>query len=207
MRLASAIYSGVYPFELIPSATDMTTVMDPEDLQDNDILIVWGGADISPSLYGKPVSSRTHGDAKPSNRDVTEWNLMKRAVALGVPIIGVCRGAQMLCALAGGTLFQHVNNHGGTHAVQTKENGYFITNSIHHQMMNPWSVEHEMLASIRIPRSNVHIDVEDSLDVAEEPEYVYFPTVKGHAIQWHPEGMMETTPATRFIIEQVEKRL
>ncbi len=204
-RLVSAYYDEFFPFDGLKEWESLFSTSNPGDLKEGDVLVVWGGADISPSLYNKEVSRHTGADDRPSRRDAIEWALMQRAKELGCPIIGVCRGAQMLCALAGGHLIQHVNRHGGTHAVITIEGDTFNTNSIHHQMMYPWNVKHVMLASIKEQLSDVHMDVNTNVEVPEEPEFVYFPEVKGYAIQWHPEMMHSHSPATQYIFNKFKE--
>lgn len=206
MRLMSGYYRGCYPFGHMDGVDAENFTMDPDDLTPNDILIIWGGSDIAPVLYNKPASKWSGSDGL-SSRDRVEWNLMQRAKQIGIPIIGVCRGAQMLCALAGGYLLQHVKGHGGYHVVETPTGYEFRTNSIHHQMMYPFDVKHEMLASIKTPLSNEHYDVDNKVEIAEEPEFVYFPDVKGFAIQWHPEGMAHDCAATKYIFEEILKRV
>lgn len=207
MRLVSGFYHGGHPFDKLPGITAEISSKDPDELEPNDLLVIWGGEDISPELYNKPASIYSGAKHGISYRDKVEWGLMQRAKALQIPIVGVCRGAQMLCALAGGYLLQHVNNHGGRHMVETP-NGYeFITNSIHHQMMYPFDVKHEMLASIKDPRATQHYDVDEQVKVTEEPEFVYFPEVKGFAIQWHPEGMDVKSPATEYVFQEIMKRV
>jgi putative glutamine amidotransferase len=207
MRLVSGYYDDIYPFNHMNVFTDTGYAFEADELKRGDALIIWGGEDISPTLYNKEVSRFSGSGPQISTRDAVEWSLMKRAVELEIPIIGVCRGAQMLCALAGGHLLQHVDNHGGTHVVETPTGYEFVTNSIHHQMMYPFNVEHEMLASIKTPRSKYHFDVNESVPVPEEPEFVYFPKVKGFAVQWHPEAMDADCPATKYIFDQIEARL
>ena len=209
MRLVSAIYDEFYPFDSLKDWTDQIHTSNPEDLKEGDTLIVWGGADISPSLYNKPKAKQTWADDRPSRRDAIEWALMQRAKELGCEIIGVCRGAQMLCALAGGHLIQHVNGHGGNHKCITIDGTEIITNSIHHQMMYPWKVDHVMLASIKNQLSKVHVDIvdgeEENVEIPEEPEFVYFPKVKGYAIQWHPEAMQLHSEATQFVFNKIKE--
>lgn len=187
--------------------TELTSFNNPTDLQTGDCVVVWGGADISPSLYNKAVSKFCHANAVPSHRDRVEWGMMQRAKELGIPIIGVCRGAQMLCALAGGTLIQHVNNHGGMHSVVTDTGKTFMVNSIHHQMMNPVGVDHEVWARTHHPQSQFFYDVDEKVEMPYEPEFLYFPKVKGFAIQWHPEMMNHTSEATRFIFSKLKENL
>lgn len=209
-RLVSAIYKDYYPFNEAPALNTVPCVpVDrPEELQAGDVLIVWGGQDISPSLYNKEVSLRTHARKELSIRDKIEWDLMQRAKELGCPIIGVCRGAQMLCALAGGFLIQDVTNHHGKHYVYTDEGLEIQVNSIHHQMMYPFDVKHEMLCATK-PLSRHHLDVNTDIkaQIPFEPEFVYFPEIKGFAIQWHPEAMRLDCAATQYIFKQLEKRL
>lgn len=183
------------------------TLTDPKELQEKDILILHGGADISPLLYKKSPSRYTHAD-QPSRRDVIEWNMLQRAIELGVPIIGICRGGQMLCAAAGGILAQHVNNHGGNHDVDTHDGQRLRVNSIHHQMMVPDGTEHKLLAWTAPKLSDVYWSTDAhgqdvQITVEKEPELIYFPKIKGMAIQWHPEMMGSKTLSTQFIVKEM----
>lgn len=203
MKLASAIYSGVHPFMDFGMFTDSIATTDPDRLKGCDALVVWGGEDISPSLYSHKLRPETRADARPSRRDAIEWALMQRAVEQGIPIIGICRGGQMLCALAGGSLYQHVNGHtGGGHAVDTIDGHVLHVSSLHHQMMNPENTEHQLLMWSSKKRSDVYINQDGVVDTNVEPEYIYFPEVKGHAIQWHPEFMESNDPANIWLADR-----
>lgn len=207
MRIMSAFYDSCYPFNHWKGASDFAWTQDPKDLSKDDVLVVWGGSDISPTLYNKPVGRRTSAGSVPSFRDEVEWALMNKAAELDIPIVGVCRGAQMICALAGGYLIQHVDSHGGYHYVTTNKGAEYRVNSIHHQMMNPFDVEHEMLASISPALSKVHFDVDTDVPYPVEPEFVYFPKVKGYAVQWHPEGLKNDCDATLHLFEEMTARI
>jgi gamma-glutamyl-gamma-aminobutyrate hydrolase PuuD len=170
-------------------------VTQPEEMTEFDsALVIWGGADISPELYNHPTSRRTSAYAK--RRDEVEWALIQEAISMELPIIGVCRGAQMLCAAAGGYLLQDVRNHAGPHhAVYTADGKEFYTNSIHHQMMVPNDVEHEMVAWTKSSIGAPYLYKDDKTFEPGpemewvEPEFVYFSKIDGYAIQWHPEAM------------------
>jgi putative glutamine amidotransferase len=211
MRLVSALYRGTYPFDSLSCVTEETATDDPNTLAAGDILIVWGGEDIHPSLYGRSLSRQTGAPKEgPARRCRLEWALMQRAKELGIPIIGVCRGAQMLCALAGGILFQHVEGHGGRHTVHTWDDKEIVVNSIHHQMMCPKGTNHELLAWLPTHLSNVYWDEDRVLsreDVEVEPEFIYFTDVKGYAIQWHPEMMNENSDANKYVLSYLENSL
>ena len=207
MRLVSAIYQGCYPFDhYFPNVEEISTV-NPDDLREGDVLIVWGGGDISPTLYNKRVSRYTGASDKLSNRDCIEWDLMKRAKELGCAIIGICRGGQMLTALAGGYLIQHVNNHSGNHMVKTVDHQLIMVNSIHHQMMMPADSDHEVVAWSSEVLSNVHIDEDNDVPVDQEPEFIYYPGLKGFASQWHPEMMKADTEATKYVYNFMKDKL
>jgi putative glutamine amidotransferase len=176
-----------------------------DDLLPESALVVWGGEDISPSLYGKDVSEYTNANDRPSMRDRREWALMLRAKEMGLPIIGICRGAQMLCALAGGFLVQDVTNHGRSHGVVTKDQTELFVSSLHHQMLYPFAVEHDMIAWTPQKLSNHYMDVNNHIHVEVEPEFVYFPKERGIAIQWHPEYMDVDCPANLFVKEKIKE--
>lgn len=212
MKLTT-IYSAVYGHDAHPFdhfCTNVVPANNPEELTDvNSALVVWGGSDIEPGLYGHEKGKRT--STYPS-RDKIEWALMQQAIKMGIPIFGVCRGAQMLCAAAGGFLLQHVDNHVGSHNIITHVGDTLPVNSIHHQMMAGLEkVDHELLAWSEHQRSEQYLFKKDELfaipDGWKEPEYVYFPKIKGHAVQWHPEMMSEKAAATQFIFNEIEARM
>ena len=178
---------------------------------DIDALVIWGGEDISPSIYGDMVSRYTHAPSVPSRRDRIEMDACMAAIDRGIPIIGVCRGAQLVCALAGGRLIQHVNGHSGSHMMETSEGDLIRTTSVHHQMMYPFDVECELLAWSETNRSDVYIIGNDQTDPSMEnkcePEVVWFPEIKALAIQGHPEFVSnpDTDPFVQYCMRMVDQ--
>ena len=65
-----------------------------------------GGPDIEPWRYGQEPLPECGPQNK--ERDAMEWKLMKAALAADKPILGVCRGIQVLNAVLGGTLYQDI---------------------------------------------------------------------------------------------------
>ena len=71
-----------------------------------DAVLLSGGRDVAPDRYGADPHPAT-GVAHP-DRDVAELAVLDRALELGLPVLGVCRGAQLLNVAFGGTLHQHL---------------------------------------------------------------------------------------------------
>ncbi|WP_028644235.1 gamma-glutamyl-gamma-aminobutyrate hydrolase family protein [Nocardioides sp. URHA0020] len=71
-----------------------------------DGLVISGGADVDPELYAEPAHPATAG-WRP-DRDAWEVALLEAAEAAGLPVLGVCRGMQVMAVQAGGALVQHV---------------------------------------------------------------------------------------------------
>ncbi|MFC0598642.1 gamma-glutamyl-gamma-aminobutyrate hydrolase family protein [Streptomyces palmae] len=76
-----------------------------------DGLVIAGGPDVEPARYGAEPHPRT-GPPAPE-RDAWELALIEAALAAGLPLLGICRGMQLLNVARGGTLRQHLEAHAG----------------------------------------------------------------------------------------------
>lgn len=163
-----------------------------ERLSDVDLVVFGGGADVHPSLYGHD-NVGTYAGAHPDRRDLFELQVFELAEEREVPMFGICRGAQFLCAMAGGTLIQDVSGHGGDHMIETVDGRDLRMTSTHHQMMYPKGTTHELLAWAKVKRSRHYAwgggtIPQDFL----ETEVVFFPKIKAIAMQGHPEFFPNT---------------
>lgn len=177
-----------------------------------DVVMFTGGTDINPELYGQRLT--THSQLPNYTRDLKEIRIYNEAAERGLPFLGICRGAQLLCAIAGGKLIQHTNGHHGDHRMMTNEGVEYTMSSLHHQMMIPQGTDHELIAWCErrsteyIGEGDKRIDEElKKIRFDVEPEIVYFKKIKGLGIQGHPEHFSGDHPTLVYLRKLVEERL
>ncbi|WP_371482847.1 gamma-glutamyl-gamma-aminobutyrate hydrolase family protein [Kitasatospora sp. NBC_00315] len=78
----------------------------PEVLARLDALVISGGPDMDPAYYGQSPHPRTEADSP--ERDHWETALVRAALACGMPLLGICRGMQLMNVVCGGSLVQHL---------------------------------------------------------------------------------------------------
>ncbi len=179
------------------------------ELDETDVVLFGGGEDISPSIYNQKPSRYCHASEHLSARDLLEIEVFKRAQTKGAGMLGICRGAQLLCALSGGSLIQHVTYHAGPDHIMTTSDGMSINVcSVHHQMMNPFGTKHELIGWAADKLSGVYlIEDEKKVEMEVEPEVVFFPETKALGIQYHPEFMSDNDEAVVYSRSLVKKYL
>jgi putative glutamine amidotransferase len=105
LSYARAIHGAGGMMAMLPP--DRRATEDPSDLLDRlDALVLGGGADIDPETQGAEAHPETVGTNP--DRDRFEIALARGALEKGIPLLGVCRGMQILNVACGGTLDQHV---------------------------------------------------------------------------------------------------
>lgn len=183
---------------LVMSMMSLAGFQPAKALAEADIVIFTGGADVTPGFYGHAAHPTT--GAAP-HRDVNEIKTyqMTRNDQLKV---GICRGAQLLCVLNGGTLYQDVDRHAlwETHECSyVDEKGQISTHpvtSTHHQMQNPyegqdhddlmfelWGFAERCTYRDREKREQSELGTESHPDV----EIVFWPETNSLGFQGHPE--------------------
>lgn len=196
-----------------PDVVRPQTIKEIQDtIEGADLMIFGGGSDIHPSLYGH-ANVATGANQNPSVRDLFEVEAWKLAISSKVPILGICRGAQLACALSGGSLIQDVRQHaGGQHSITTNDGKVLSMSSLHHQMMYPGKTRHIMLAwaTENLSTDNYVYDHRKltNFELKVEPEAVFFPETMAVAVQGHPEFYNDPfMPAVVYTREIVNKYL
>ncbi len=194
---------------------------DPADIVPRlDAVLLTGGEDVAASLYADRLAGATYSgddafaesaDRPGTNnsstvpmRDAFELALLNAAVADGLPVLGICRGPQLINIAAGGTLHQHLPAHAATdgtpdatpHIVTTTPNSQLrqmygtelAVNSLHHQAVD--QLGDGYIATAHSPDG-----------IIEGIEHTELPIL---GVQWHPELMADslTDPCFRWLVEQ-----
>ncbi|MEU8791707.1 gamma-glutamyl-gamma-aminobutyrate hydrolase family protein [Streptomyces sp. NPDC048643] len=114
-HLEAALLPAGYP-RLVQRAGGLAAMLPPDDpalaaetVARLDGVVVAGGADIDPARYGAERSPRTGPPAH--ERDAWELALIRAALESGTPLLGICRGQQLLNVALGGSLVQHLDGH------------------------------------------------------------------------------------------------
>lgn len=173
-----------------------------------DGLLLSGGGDLAPRYLGE-LPHPSLGAVEPE-RDSLEWALLGHALATGMPILGICRGCQMLAARAGGQLYQDIASQhpGALQHVQRAPRGHeshsvslvagtrgaavfggrteLWVNSFHHQAVRSLP-----------PGWTVWATAPDGVIEGFEREGGSFAL----GVQWHPEGLVDDDPLQRLLFE------
>lgn len=173
------------------------------ELTADDTVLFDGGTDIDADIYNE----KRHPLAQQPDymRDQVERVYFRRAQGVGASCIGVCRGAQFLCALSGGKLIQHVTGHGGprAHVIRTNDGREILASGDHHQMMYLEDVQDYELLAWAEGLGEYHCEYGKTITTGEEPEVVWFPQTKSLCIQPHPEWMQHLMSFPIYCREQV----
>lgn len=213
---------GVSPVLIPPPGSVSGTSV--EDLcSDLDGVVFQGGTDVAPESYGEvPRCQEWSGDRV---RDIYELSIAASCERRGIPMLGICRGAQLLAVHAGGNLYQDISEQipgafehrnwdiyeDNRHEVEISSGSVFEelysgtsrgwVNSIHHQSVKT------------LPDEGYEVGVRSVSDGVVEGFARTGPGAWLVAVQWHPEfqrpgvddGLLSRDPILRHFAEAVQK--
>jgi putative glutamine amidotransferase len=181
---------------ILPIADDEPDVV-ADYLDAVDALLFTGGEDVAPAYYGESRDERCQEPDR--ERDLFEIHLARAALSRRKPILGICRGLQVLNVAAGGTLFQDLRCRPGTkayHAADSADRQKLIhavrilpgtrlhsimgvaesqVTSTHHQFVK------DLAPGLRVTAESQEDGIVEGIEAGEHPFLV--------AVQWHPERM------------------
>lgn len=208
---ASILKAGGIPF-ILPPCDDPDTLADSLDRIDG--LLLTGGADINPLYWGEEPVKELHS-INP-RRDSQELLLTRLAADRQVPILGICRGIQVLNAALGGSLYQdiHVQMEGtrikhdqdldrgfASHTVDL-ESGSLLHQLFHTDRLPVNSFHHQ---AVKEPAPGFRVTARATDGVIEGIESTTYHSMLG--VQWHPECFIlendeSMLPLFRWLIDE-----
>lgn len=173
-------------------------------IEDATFVVFTGGEDVTPHLYGERAHPTTFYSY---DRDVYESRMFAKALVLGKPMVGICRGCQFLTVMSGGKLVQDQPNPQFIHQIETYDGETIYMSSTHHQAAYPWKMPKEDFKIIAWTSAMLpyHWGSEDGeelvlgvVDEDKEVESVFYPKTKCLGIQGHPEMIYDETDPKRM---------
>lgn len=183
--------AGGEPVPLDPTASETER---REALATMDGLLMPGGADLDPGLYGEEPHPAVAVEAARDDLELAAWSAARE---LGVPVLGVCRGFQAINVFSGGGLVQHLEGHDfpteapQAHGLQLDPASRLATilgetdpllstevNSYHHQAIRPADLAPGLVASAVAPHEDG--ELVEALEAGDGDDWLI-------GVQFHPE--------------------
>ncbi|WP_183091918.1 gamma-glutamyl-gamma-aminobutyrate hydrolase family protein [Mycetocola lacteus] len=173
-------------------AEDLGTERLLERTQNADAIVVCGGEDIDPRFYGGSEVYEGRGKHYPT-ADAAQIAVVRRAATAGTPLLGICRGHQIINVAFGGTLVEHIEHPGHRNEFLPIE--YLLTE--HPVQLDPESDLAATLGESYILGQSAHHQVIETPGAGLSvvgwahdglPEAVEHATLPITGVQWHPEA-------------------
>lgn len=184
-----------------------------EIIETIDGLMLTGGYDVDPKFFGQKPHPKL--GVVTEKRDVVEMQLVQKCLEKNIPILGICRGLQLLNVYFGGTLYQDIDDQfktnichkqteertKATHEVKIKKESHlfsivgkesFLVNSLHHQGIQ--QVGKSLKAVAKATDGII-----EGIELENYPFCI--------AVQWHPEELakIEDAPSKKLFEAFIEK--
>ena len=193
------------------------TFIGTRNLKEADIVVFTGGADINPRLYGeKPLSVTSFSEAR-DEIDLDAWT----ATPDNVISVGICRGAQFLNVMNGGTLWQDISDHTFSHLITDRMTGRSIwASSTHHQQMIPGPDAHVVAVAAKAKEKHAFgRSYERSLSESQDRRILFedgdavdyevleYPDTLTLCFQPHPEHLNAGLDCRHYFFQRLEVML
>jgi putative glutamine amidotransferase len=187
-RVAPDWWCSALALRLVGAVPERISVRHEPSGKPLDAVVIGGGSDIGPEHYGGDIHERIKADPE---RDLLEIDWIKRAIRDRIPILGICRGAQLINVVMGGNLHQDIRN------IRVKTHnrpGLLPTKQV---LIESGSMVHGICKRTRIRVNSLHSQAVDSpgeglravghdLDqIVQAIEHESGWPIVG--VQWHPE--------------------
>jgi putative glutamine amidotransferase len=198
--------AGGIPLLLPPDASAIDA---PDTLLDMlDALVLAGGADVDPASYGaEPHETTTHTVPE---RDAFEFALARRAMERDMPLLGICRGMQVMNVARGGSLTQHLPDDYGHHD-HRRSLGSFADSDhdvrLAHDSLAARAVREELHGTKShhhqgLERIGEGLEVTGWATIDDLPEAIELPGNRfALGVQWHPE-VDEASPLIAALVKE-----
>lgn len=175
----------------------------PDTDTNYDGLILTGGSDVDPKYYNEPVDGAVGID---NERDAAEFAILEAFVAVGKPVMGICRGHQLINVFFGGSLYQHLPE-SDLHRSATGEKIVHEVTAIHDSILDKLygtlfavnSTHHQAVKNLGI---GLRATAYWADKYVEAYEHTSLPVL---GVQWHPERMDTGAKIFEHFIKMCEK--
>ena len=201
-----------YPESLARAGAEMRWIEldDPDKaVQDAlacDGLLLPGGGDIDPKFYGQ---ERIPACGEPNVlRDTAEPLLLRAFLAAGKPILGICRGIQVLNAFLGGELYQDIkplehvphNDHWAKIHTVTVRRGTLLAEILKQDTVLVNSQHHQAASRVAPGLEIAALSEDGFIEALEKPDAKFC-----LGVQWHPEWLSEADPRQQALFDAFVK--
>lgn len=205
--LDAIIRAGGEPVVITPR--ELTSDAAKEVTNSCDALLLMGGPDVDPALYGYEPHPNTYGVN--TLQDHFEMALLHAAMLLEKPVLAVCRGIQLVNVALGGTLYQHIDDDSDVaHKPTNFPDGEEFT--VHSVRIAQGSHIHRVIGASEIDVASFHHQAIDVLGAGLTAvawssdgfiEAVEHNTSWLLAVQWHPEDTAAADPYAQALYDAV----